>query len=145
MLGFQGSHIWQIMFGFDSVMLVYLQVILAANHINICLLNQVTFNYMNTDCRQNFLEVNSSRGNKYYGECSSYSTDCLKPANREAASDTETDRERWAPPLQVQITVLLQLPVGCGIMDSDRCCTGIFFFGTFSHGFSWPSKLSCGS
>ncbi|RWR91445.1 extracellular ribonuclease-like protein [Cinnamomum micranthum f. kanehirae] len=52
--------------------------------------------------QQNFLAVNSSRGNKYYGECSSHSTDCLKPANREAASDTETDRKRWAPPLQVR-------------------------------------------
>ncbi|XP_077223080.1 uncharacterized protein LOC143856697 isoform X2 [Tasmannia lanceolata] len=48
------------------------------------------------------VNVNSSRGNKYYGECVSYSTDCLKPANREAAPDTETDRERWAPPLQVR-------------------------------------------
>ncbi|KAJ8617074.1 hypothetical protein MRB53_013260 [Persea americana] len=48
------------------------------------------------------VNVNSSRGNKYYGECSSHSTDCLKPANREAASDTQTDRKRWAPPLQVR-------------------------------------------
>lgn len=81
----------------------------------------------------NFFAVNSSRGNKYYGECSSHSTDCLKPANREAASDTETDGKRWAPPLQVQITVLLQLLVGCDMMDPDipignLSCTGIFFF-----------------
>ncbi|KAK1293212.1 hypothetical protein QJS10_CPB17g00030 [Acorus calamus] len=27
---------------------------------------------------------------------------CLKPANKEAAPDTETDRERWAPPVQVR-------------------------------------------
>lgn len=47
------------------------------------------------------LTVNSSRGNKYYGECASYSRDCLKPANHEAAPDTETDKERWAPPLEV--------------------------------------------
>ncbi|KAK1269645.1 hypothetical protein QJS04_geneDACA013899 [Acorus gramineus] len=27
---------------------------------------------------------------------------CLKPANKEAAPDTETNRERWAPPAQVR-------------------------------------------
>ncbi|XP_058113673.1 uncharacterized protein LOC131256700 isoform X5 [Magnolia sinica] len=48
------------------------------------------------------VNVNSSRGNKYYGECASYSKDCLKPASNEAASDTETDKKRWAPPLQVR-------------------------------------------
>ncbi|XP_058113674.1 uncharacterized protein LOC131256700 isoform X6 [Magnolia sinica] len=52
------------------------------------------------------VNVNSSRGNKYYGECASYSKDCLKPASNEAASDTETDKKRWAPPLQfVEILV----------------------------------------
>ncbi|KAF8405708.1 hypothetical protein HHK36_007785 [Tetracentron sinense] len=48
------------------------------------------------------VNVNSSRRNKYYGECPFNSTDCLKPANKEAASDTETDKERWAPPFQVR-------------------------------------------
>ncbi|ONI27124.1 hypothetical protein PRUPE_1G068900 [Prunus persica] len=46
------------------------------------------------------VNVNSSRGNKYYGECNVYSTKCLKPANKEAALDTETDKDRWAPPKQ---------------------------------------------
>ncbi|XP_057981531.1 uncharacterized protein LOC131166914 isoform X2 [Malania oleifera] len=48
------------------------------------------------------VNVNSSRGNKYYGECPLNSTKCLKPANREASSDTETDEERWAPPVKVR-------------------------------------------
>ncbi|KAK9275119.1 hypothetical protein L1049_022378 [Liquidambar formosana] len=48
------------------------------------------------------VNVNSSRGNKYYGECRVNSTKCLKPANKEAAPDTETDKERWAPPVQVR-------------------------------------------
>lgn len=59
-------------------------------------------------CSACFL-VNSSRGNKYYGECTDTSTDCLRPANREAALDTETDKQRWAPPLQVPCFVLLYL------------------------------------
>ncbi|XP_022134931.1 uncharacterized protein LOC111007064 isoform X2 [Momordica charantia] len=42
--------------------------------------------------------VNSSRGNKYFGECQVNSPRCLKPAYREAASDTEADKEKWAPP-----------------------------------------------
>ncbi|RVW76733.1 Extracellular ribonuclease [Vitis vinifera] len=46
------------------------------------------------------VNVNSSRGNKYYGECGVKSNKCLKPANKEAASDTETDKEKWTPPLQ---------------------------------------------
>ncbi|XP_068648855.1 uncharacterized protein [Aristolochia californica] len=46
--------------------------------------------------------VNSSRGNKYYGECDNYSRECMKPANKEAAYDTETDDKRWAPPMQVR-------------------------------------------
>lgn len=47
--------------------------------------------------------VNSSRGNKYYGECLSESTDrCVRPANIEASPDTETDKTKWAPPLQVR-------------------------------------------
>ncbi|TKY54494.1 Extracellular ribonuclease [Spatholobus suberectus] len=48
------------------------------------------------------INVNSSRGNKYYGECITSSTKCLRPANKEAALDTETDKERWTPPMQVR-------------------------------------------
>ncbi|XP_059637394.1 uncharacterized protein LOC132279433 isoform X2 [Cornus florida] len=48
------------------------------------------------------VNVNSSRGNKYYGECRINSSHCLKPATKEAASDTETDKKRWAPPVQVR-------------------------------------------
>ncbi|KAK7265363.1 hypothetical protein RJT34_32982 [Clitoria ternatea] len=48
------------------------------------------------------VNVNSSRGNKYYGECIASSAKCLRPANREAALDTETDKDRWAPPMQVR-------------------------------------------
>ncbi|XP_029125506.1 uncharacterized protein LOC109790461 isoform X2 [Cajanus cajan] len=40
------------------------------------------------------VNVNSSRGNKYYGECVTSSTKCLRPANKEAALDTEADKER---------------------------------------------------
>lgn len=50
--------------------------------------------------------VNSSRGNKYYGHCAATSVRCMRPANHEAAPDTETDSERWAPPLKVQIIVV---------------------------------------
>ncbi|XP_068327500.1 uncharacterized protein [Pyrus communis] len=46
------------------------------------------------------VNVNASRGNKYYGECTGNSAKCLKPANKEAALDTETDKDRWAPPTQ---------------------------------------------
>lgn len=52
-----------------------------------------------------FLAVNSSRGNKYYGECGVESSECLKPANKEAAFDSETDKEKWAPPLQVYFII----------------------------------------
>ncbi|WVZ11432.1 hypothetical protein V8G54_015962 [Vigna mungo] len=48
------------------------------------------------------VNVNSSRGNKYYGECVTSSTKCLRPANKEAAFDTETDKQSWAPPMQVR-------------------------------------------
>ncbi|XP_004507928.1 uncharacterized protein [Cicer arietinum] len=48
------------------------------------------------------VNVNSSRGNKYYGECITSSTKCLRPANKEAALDTEADKRRWAPPKQVR-------------------------------------------
>ncbi|XP_057468389.1 uncharacterized protein LOC130757624 isoform X2 [Actinidia eriantha] len=48
------------------------------------------------------VNVNSSRGNKFYGECHVNTSNCRRPATRESASDTETDRERWAPPAQVR-------------------------------------------
>ncbi|CAA6671112.1 unnamed protein product [Spirodela intermedia] len=48
------------------------------------------------------VNINSSRGNKYYGECVSESNVCLRPANREAAPDTEADSKKWAPPFQVR-------------------------------------------
>lgn len=51
---------------------------------------------------QIMFSVNSSRGNKYFGECTATSINCVRPANHEAASDTETDTEKWAPPFQVQ-------------------------------------------
>ncbi|WVZ65829.1 hypothetical protein U9M48_015131 [Paspalum notatum var. saurae] len=48
------------------------------------------------------VNVNSSRGNKYYGECTATSKRCVRPANHEAAPDTETDGEKWAPPFQAR-------------------------------------------
>ncbi|GMH03157.1 hypothetical protein Nepgr_004996 [Nepenthes gracilis] len=48
------------------------------------------------------VNVNSSRGNKYFGECPVGSADCLRPSNKEAAPDTEADAKRWAPPMQVR-------------------------------------------
>ncbi|GLJ27324.1 hypothetical protein SUGI_0536210 [Cryptomeria japonica] len=48
------------------------------------------------------MNVNSSRGNKYYGECVPSSSDCLSPANPEAAPDTATDKESWMPPAKVR-------------------------------------------
>ncbi|KAL2928870.1 Extracellular ribonuclease [Bienertia sinuspersici] len=48
------------------------------------------------------VNVNSSRGNKYFGECQVGSKRCMKPANKEAASDTETDVKIWAPPTRVR-------------------------------------------
>ncbi|XP_020523532.1 uncharacterized protein LOC18435609 isoform X2 [Amborella trichopoda] len=48
------------------------------------------------------VNVNSSRGNKYYGECAPKESYCIRPANKEAAPDTATDKERWAPPLLVR-------------------------------------------
>ncbi|XP_052116978.1 uncharacterized protein LOC107496556 isoform X3 [Arachis duranensis] len=52
--------------------------------------------------RPSDVNVNSSRGNKYYGECMTSSNKCLSPANKEAALDTETDKQRWAPPARVR-------------------------------------------
>ncbi|KAH7674756.1 Deoxyribonuclease I protein [Dioscorea alata] len=69
------------------------------------------------------VNVNSSRGNKYYGECTDTSTDCLRPANREAALDTETDKQRWAPPLQVRGDIarsLMYMAVCYGFHVPDR-------------------------
>lgn len=48
------------------------------------------------------VNVNSSRENKYFGECQVGLTRCMKPANKEAAPDTETDMKIWAPPQQVR-------------------------------------------
>lgn len=80
-----------------------------------------------------FLAVNSSRGNKYYGECNVYSTKCLKPANKEAALDTETDKDRWAPPKQVFLlyfgtSILLMsicYPLSRSFWISD-CCHSVW-------------------
>ncbi|KAL8127078.1 uncharacterized protein LOC141721177 isoform X2 [Apium graveolens] len=66
--------------------------------------------------------VNSSRGNKYYGECSPDTNHCLKPATKEAAPDTETDKKRWAPPLQVRGDIaraLMYMAVCYGFPQSD--------------------------
>ncbi|KAK1391634.1 Extracellular ribonuclease [Heracleum sosnowskyi] len=66
--------------------------------------------------------VNSSRGNKYYGECSPDTSHCLKPATKEAAPDTETDKKRWAPPLQVRGDIaraLMYMAVCYGFPQSD--------------------------
>ncbi|XP_030535584.1 extracellular ribonuclease-like isoform X4 [Rhodamnia argentea] len=52
--------------------------------------------------RPSDINVNSSRGNKYYGECAFTSAKCLRPANKEAAIDTESDSKSWAPPRQVR-------------------------------------------
>ncbi|XBI25530.1 hypothetical protein VPH35_050449 [Triticum aestivum] len=38
-----------------------------------------------------------ANGQLYYGGCAATSKKCSRPANREAAPDTETDSERWAP------------------------------------------------
>lgn len=48
------------------------------------------------------VNVNSARGNKYFGECHAGVKHCKKPANKEAAPDTETDLEIWAPPYRVR-------------------------------------------
>ncbi|URD89935.1 Endonuclease I [Musa troglodytarum] len=66
--------------------------------------------------------MNSSRRNKYYGECVSVSTHCSRPANNEAASDTETDKERWAPPRQVRGDIarsLMYMAVSYGFQQPD--------------------------
>lgn len=66
--------------------------------------------------------VNSSRGNKYYGHCAATSVRCMRPANHEAAPDTETDSERWAPPLKVRGDVsraLMYMAVSYGSDQKD--------------------------
>eukprot|EP00270_Netrium_digitus_P008607 TRINITY_DN2585_c0_g1_i5.p1 TRINITY_DN2585_c0_g1~~TRINITY_DN2585_c0_g1_i5.p1 ORF type:complete len:583 (-),score=127.13 TRINITY_DN2585_c0_g1_i5:107-1855(-) len=45
------------------------------------------------------VNLNSSRGNKIYGICTS---ECTTPANREAAADTAANKELWTPPGQVR-------------------------------------------
>uniref|UniRef100_A0A0E0IBA2 Uncharacterized protein n=1 Tax=Oryza nivara TaxID=4536 RepID=A0A0E0IBA2_ORYNI len=66
--------------------------------------------------------INSSRGNKYYGHCAATSVRCMRPANHEAAPDTETDSERWAPPLKVRGDVsraLMYMAVSYGSDQKD--------------------------
>ncbi|KAL9249356.1 Extracellular ribonuclease-like protein, partial [Drosera capensis] len=67
--------------------------------------------------------VNSSRGNKYFGECHhDPSRFCLKPANKEAAPDTETDKRRWAPPTQVRGDIaraVMYMAVRYGFAESN--------------------------
>ncbi|KAG1331909.1 hypothetical protein COCNU_02G018770 [Cocos nucifera] len=66
--------------------------------------------------------VNSSRGSKFYGECVAKSTHCLRPANNEASPDTETDKERWAPPLQARGDIarsLMYMAVSYGFHQPD--------------------------
>ncbi|XP_072971162.1 uncharacterized protein [Typha angustifolia] len=68
------------------------------------------------------VNVNSSRGNKYFGECISTSTRCLRPANKEAAFDTETDNKRWAPPLLVRGDIarsLMYMAISYGFHQPD--------------------------
>lgn len=48
------------------------------------------------------VNVNSARGNKYFGECLVGLKHCKQPATKEAARDTETDMEIWAPPSRVR-------------------------------------------
>lgn len=47
--------------------------------------------------------VNSSRGNKFFGDCTlSKVKSCMVPAHQEAAPDTATDFNSWTPPAQVR-------------------------------------------
>ncbi|KAL3680353.1 hypothetical protein R1sor_023309 [Riccia sorocarpa] len=46
--------------------------------------------------------VNSSRGNKAFGDCSTQAVQCTVPANKEAAPDTGTNRDIWMPPGEVR-------------------------------------------
>ncbi|KAL6864863.1 hypothetical protein ACP4OV_016014 [Aristida adscensionis] len=72
--------------------------------------------------RPSDVNVNSSRGNKYYGECTATSTRCMRPANHEAAPDTETDSKKWAPPFQVRGDVarsLMYMAVSYGSGQKD--------------------------
>ncbi|CAM6095155.1 unnamed protein product [Calypogeia fissa] len=53
--------------------------------------------------RPSDVNVNSSRGNKFFGECTeSMSSKCMVPANKEAASDTGSNKDVWMPPAQVR-------------------------------------------
>ncbi|KAJ4817848.1 Extracellular ribonuclease [Rhynchospora pubera] len=68
------------------------------------------------------VNVNSARGNKYYGECTPTSARCLRPAAREAASDTEADNEKWAPPIQERGDIarsLMYMAVCYGFSEPD--------------------------
>ncbi|CAI7929994.1 unnamed protein product, partial [Closterium sp. NIES-54] len=48
------------------------------------------------------VNVNSARGNKWFGECASTDGACMVPANREAAADTATNKDVWTPPTEVR-------------------------------------------
>eukprot|EP00898_Chlorokybus_atmophyticus_P008705 jgi/Chlat1/8836/Chrsp91S09255 len=48
------------------------------------------------------VNVNSSRGNKFYDECQVGVNQCIQPANIEAAADTTADTYSWAPPIEVR-------------------------------------------
>lgn len=64
------------------------------------------FRYIISHCDGPFwvFLVNSSRGNKHFGDCTARMTPrCLIPANREAAADTATDANTWRPPSQVSV------------------------------------------
>lgn len=65
------------------------------------ILEQIQMYYFSLSSLYVFV-VNSSRGNKYFGDCTALmTTRCLIPANREAAADTATDANTWRPPTQV--------------------------------------------
>lgn len=69
------------------------------------------------------VNVNSARGNKYYGECTQTSNKiCAVPANQEAALDTATDRKIWMPPLKVRGDIarsLMYMAVRYGTSEVD--------------------------
>ncbi|KAA0058187.1 extracellular ribonuclease isoform X3 [Cucumis melo var. makuwa] len=84
--------------------------------------------------------VNSSRGNKYFGECQVKSPECLKPASKEAASDTETDKEKWAPPKRVRGDIaraVMYMAVSYGFHLSDSPNKGNNEMGLLSTLLKW--------
>ncbi|XP_031738395.1 uncharacterized protein LOC101223221 isoform X2 [Cucumis sativus] len=84
--------------------------------------------------------VNSSRGNKYFGECQVKSPECLKPASKEAASDTESDKEKWAPPKHVRGDIaraVMYMAVSYGFQLSDSPNKGNNEMGLLSTLLKW--------